>query len=544
MIRFLSYSNAAVFALALFLSPLSCHCERQESQHGKFGKLTATAEACKWDVGDAVFASLSDGSAVQLTVSSILRSGAAILEGDIPQDKYLSGWAIYPWGNHQISGNTIDVEFPSSYDGVADRAVLCAKILPGQKTIHFKPLGGKISATFENIPSISGGAVFSSSSTVAGTFSFNIDKDGEPVPSEAGAEGAEKEIHIRFNPPDDGSLNLTIPLPEGKYDDWSLILTDAEGNPILYTLQQGKGLNVSAGTFFTGKKATLPRFNSMAAEKVYAHSDIISKMYEDDMETTLAEGITETVLHFTKDGVKEMHAFIIEADLGKKGNSLQVGAPFADPAAFGKKRQTLSEQAPMYIDGQKRPVVIVNADFWAVNGIYKDQLRGPIHTGGQTLKDSFLYEDRLPQQALSFAGLKRDGSLTIGKAEDYPSVKTDLAECTGGGVIALKDGTIPDLSAWPGNDPRTVFGYKGQSVVFLIADGRQQDWSNGLTYYEMGSIMKALGCDAAVNLDGGGSTQLLVLDPAKGEYEIRNRPSDGQERAVAQTWIIFSDHAR
>ena len=75
-------------------------------------------------------------------------------------------------------------------------------------------------------------------------------------------------------------------------------------------------------------------------------------------------------------------------------------------------------------------------------------------------------------------------------------------------------------------------------------DGRQADWSNGLTYQELGSIMKAAGCRSAVNLDGGGSAQLLILNPETHNYEIRNRPADGKERAVAETWIISSDYAR
>ena len=247
-----------------------------------------------------------------------------------------------------------------------------------------------------------------------------------------------------------------------------------------------------------------------------------------------------------------MHAYIIQADLSLGGNHLRIGAPYADNSAFGNKRQTLSAQAPLYVTDATRPTVIVNADFWATSGTYKNQLRGPIHTGGTVLKDSFLYEERLYQQALSYAGVRRDGTLTIEPRDRYSSEKSSLEECCGGGVIMLYNGEIPDLDAYHGNDPRTVIGYRDRTVCFLVVDGRQKYWSNGLTYPEIGSIMKAIGCTSAVNLDGGGSAQLLVRDPATGSYRIGNHPCDnakddgsgGSERAVAETWIIFTDYAR
>ena len=75
-------------------------------------------------------------------------------------------------------------------------------------------------------------------------------------------------------------------------------------------------------------------------------------------------------------------------------------------------------------------------------------------------------------------------------------------------------------------------------VYFMVADGRVEFYSYGLTYPEMGSIMKALGCSWAVNLDGGGSTQMLIRHPIADIFQIRNRPSDGQERPVVNTWMV------
>ena len=76
-------------------------------------------------------------------------------------------------------------------------------------------------------------------------------------------------------------------------------------------------------------------------------------------------------------------------------------------------------------------------------------------------------------------------------------------------------------------------------MYFFVVDGRNEGVSEGMTYDEMGCIFEALGCDRAVNLDGGGSTQLLVRDPFTDKFQIRNKPSDGTERAVINAWMLM-----
>lgn len=47
------------------------------------------------------------------------------------------------------------------------------------------------------------------------------------------------------------------------------------------------------------------------------------------------------------------------------------------------------------------------------------------------------------------------------------------------------------------------------------------------------------GADAAVNLDGGGSSTVAVREPGRATATARNSPSDGTERAVANGIGIF-----
>ncbi len=59
-------------------------------------------------------------------------------------------------------------------------------------------------------------------------------------------------------------------------------------------------------------------------------------------------------------------------------------------------------------------------------------------------------------------------------------------------------------------DPRTAVGYTADNhVIMIVADGRQVT-SQGVGLTELAQIMIDLGCVEAMNLDGGGSTQMAV----------------------------------
>ncbi|NWF50239.1 MAG: phosphodiester glycosidase family protein [Ignavibacteriaceae bacterium] len=59
-------------------------------------------------------------------------------------------------------------------------------------------------------------------------------------------------------------------------------------------------------------------------------------------------------------------------------------------------------------------------------------------------------------------------------------------------------------------DPRTAVGYTADNhVIMIVADGRQAS-SQGVGLPELAQIMIDLGCIEAMNLDGGGSTQMAV----------------------------------
>lgn len=84
-------------------------------------------------------------------------------------------------------------------------------------------------------------------------------------------------------------------------------------------------------------------------------------------------------------------------------------------------------------------------------------------------------------------------------------------------------------------NPRTFAGVTDAGrILLVVVDGRQPDWSVGLGLDEAVEVMRALGAVDAMNLDGGGSSTMVV-----GETVV-NRPSDGSgERPVGDALLLM-----
>jgi exopolysaccharide biosynthesis protein len=82
-------------------------------------------------------------------------------------------------------------------------------------------------------------------------------------------------------------------------------------------------------------------------------------------------------------------------------------------------------------------------------------------------------------------------------------------------------------------NPRTAVGIdkKGKRLFLLVVDGRSE-LSRGMTYGRLAAEMLRIGAHTAINLDGGGSSTLVLRD-GTGELKVKNKPSDKKERAVA-----------
>ncbi len=95
-----------------------------------------------------------------------------------------------------------------------------------------------------------------------------------------------------------------------------------------------------------------------------------------------------------------------------------------------------------------------------------------------------------------------------------------------------------------GAAPRTAIGIKKDgSILLYTIDGRQSGHSYGVQLSTLANRMKELGCVEALNLDGGGSTQIAIQLPGSESSVLVNKPSDGKERKVS-TFFFFKNTAK
>lgn len=130
-----------------------------------------------------------------------------------------------------------------------------------------------------------------------------------------------------------------------------------------------------------------------------------------------------------------------------------------------------------------------------------------------------------------------DGRATlrvVAPDEDLSTIETAVS----GFSFCLVDGapSPPDTVL----HPRTGFGLSadGRWLFILVADGRQAA-SQGLTVREVGELLRDLGADDGVNMDGGGSTTLVAQGQGGAELRLVNRPSGGLRRNGANLAIAI-----
>ncbi|MCR1809373.1 phosphodiester glycosidase family protein [Haploplasma modicum] len=86
--------------------------------------------------------------------------------------------------------------------------------------------------------------------------------------------------------------------------------------------------------------------------------------------------------------------------------------------------------------------------------------------------------------------------------------------------------------------PRTAIGVKANGEVFtIVVDGRNKmDGKYGVTLTQLGHLMKKHGAVEAYNLDGGGSSTLMVGNSTN--FEVINELSDKRIRSISNGFLI------
>ncbi len=199
---------------------------------------------------------------------------------------------------------------------------------------------------------------------------------------------------------------------------------------------------------------------------------------------------------------------------------------------FGSERLTVSEFSQSYDRPYHRVVGGINADFFSGNL--------PV---GTVVRDGELLKRGRGWSAIGFTKSKRPAIETFGDA-----IEADLAifrDIIGGGPRIVRAGKVSVEVDAEGQrkgfdterHPRTAIGFTRDCrfLILVVVDGRQPGFSLGMSLYELAELLLEFGCHEALNLDGGGSSTMVIRN------RVVNSPSDiTGPRPVAGALLIVS----
>lgn len=147
----------------------------------------------------------------------------------------------------------------------------------------------------------------------------------------------------------------------------------------------------------------------------------------------------------------------------------------------------------------------------------------PVGAVGQAISNGVMYSDPLPNWSVFCISAQQQAQILA--AETCPP---GTIQAVAGSSLLVQDGKSvavqPGAADSDGVYSRTVVAVDriGHKLWLLVVDDKQWLYSEGVSLEELAEIAIDLGADAALNLDGGGSTTLVKATPTG--YKILNSP--------------------
>lgn len=267
----------------------------------------------------------------------------------------------------------------------------------------------------------------------------------------------------------------------------------------------------------------VPKYKSTLTKEIAEQTNLF-KTFQSDTLIQIALGLSETVITYINTVDKPMKVFILEVNLNYINLRIKAGTP-NNRSAFST--QTVSEMARTQDTIGSRVLAAVNGDYfsWIAGLPYPQSV---LYKNGIALKAEFC--DLCTGLAIDD---KNKASIV---SKDRYMDPSRIREAVGGYHWLVKySQKIPqgDLSI----EPRTSVGVTTNNVVYIIlADGRQATYSNGMSFSQLSDMYLALDVKDAINMDGGGSTTLVVKEGTG--WAVKNKPSGGSQRAVGNSLTI------
>ncbi len=163
---------------------------------------------------------------------------------------------------------------------------------------------------------------------------------------------------------------------------------------------------------------------------------------------------------------------------------------------------------------------------------YVASVREVGHDGNTVLTSETLVLSIGPRLSAQVPSIQPGATMRI-VMETMPDL-TGVNVAIGGGPALVEDG---NPMQWTGylkmRHPRTAVGWNKEHFFLVEVDGRQSNISVGMTFPEFANYLAKLGCEQAMNLDGGGSATLWAFGM------VMNSPSEGEERPAPNALVVL-----
>ena len=165
-----------------------------------------------------------------------------------------------------------------------------------------------------------------------------------------------------------------------------------------------------------------------------------------------------------------------------------------------------------------------------------------VHTFGTIIRNGTLVRARNTTRNLLAVDRAGNMSVMVDRANENPDEMSQQMVADGVwqtfefGPELVRDGQAVEfskafdvISTNPSRkEPRTAIGQIGPlHYIIMVVDGRQEGYSDGMTLQDLQQLFVQYGAQTAMNLDGGGSSELWF------QGQICNQPCGGEERYVS-----------
>lgn len=284
-----------------------------------------------------------------------------------------------------------------------------------------------------------------------------------------------------------------------------------------------------ARTLYTDKMISKTLSNNYVSEgdEDTNTSDIVIDNEDDGNYESIYE---EQILK--RDPDNDLYKIIPIDENGYKGYLVAIYDPSRISLAISSKLQVGGQQLTDIAKDNDAKVAINASGLYSVTDI-------AIKATGTVIKDGKIYSvGGNTGWGGGLIGFNQDNVLVLTRENASTAIENGMRDAVEFGPFLIVNGEASTVvgNGGYGVAPRTAIGQRKDGIVlFLVIDGRNPGYSLGIDMNDMIDIFKRYKAHNAANLDGGGSSTLVI------DGEVYNNPKGyGYEggRYLVNSWIV------